>query len=360
MCLLMLKASVRTTTKFLTTEKKNKLQPGLLLSSTVASASPFDHNRSSSSSSSSKNDPNETFSACLLVMDDNFRLREWLAYHYHVLPLRHLILANDKRSKLSPTPILDMFREELGMNIIEWTDEDFMNMTALLPNATAHATRERHLIRQRRFLEKCVERLHHAGHHWTACYDTDEVVSINPQTKGMPFAEVTGRRDDDSLLEQPGAVLEYIRKAQALGRNTTNLRDEHCMILSRLLYGSVETDEAVLQRAIPEGLTTDPYRLDTIRWQRHNTFKEKKQNGIGNGLGKPLIDVSQLGAMLPVTVRNPHRLIDALCAPPFPQFSNQAAIRVNHYLGSWEQYSFREDSRKGIDRSREVRAFVQS
>jgi hypothetical protein len=30
-----------------------------------------------------KNDPKDTFSACLLVMDDNFRLREWIAYNYH-------------------------------------------------------------------------------------------------------------------------------------------------------------------------------------------------------------------------------------------------------------------------------------
>jgi hypothetical protein len=71
--------------------------------------------------------------------------------------MRHLIVAVDKRSKLSPTPILDMFRQELGMNIVEWGDHDFMNMTDLPSNATAHATRERHLVRQRRFLEKCVE-----------------------------------------------------------------------------------------------------------------------------------------------------------------------------------------------------------
>jgi hypothetical protein len=166
----------------------------------------------------------------------------------------------------------------------------------------------------------------------------------------MPFEKVTGR---DSL-EKPGAVLDYIRKAQALGRNQSKLRDDHCMILSRLLYGSVETSPDILQKSIPKGLHIDPMQLDTTRWRRHNTFRERKQNGIGNGLGKPLIDVSQMGPHLPAVVRNPHRLIDALCGPPYPQFSNYAAIRVNHYLGSWEQYSFREDSRKGADRSREV------
>jgi hypothetical protein len=33
-----------------------------------------------------------TFSSCLLVMDDNHRLTEWLAYHYHVLPLRYMVV----------------------------------------------------------------------------------------------------------------------------------------------------------------------------------------------------------------------------------------------------------------------------
>ena len=32
--------------------------------------------------------PEETFSACLLVMDENFRLQEWLAFAYFTLPLK--------------------------------------------------------------------------------------------------------------------------------------------------------------------------------------------------------------------------------------------------------------------------------
>ena len=40
----------------------------------------------------------EAFSACMLVMDDNHRLTEWLAYHYHVLPLRYLVVAVDPKA----------------------------------------------------------------------------------------------------------------------------------------------------------------------------------------------------------------------------------------------------------------------
>merc|ERR1740124_1124009 len=32
---------------------------------------------------------------CLLIRDDNDRLPEWLAYHYQMLPLLHLVVAVD-------------------------------------------------------------------------------------------------------------------------------------------------------------------------------------------------------------------------------------------------------------------------
>jgi hypothetical protein len=61
------------------------------------------------------------FSACLLIKDDNQILPEWIAYHYTVLPLRHLIVAVDPFSLTSPKPILDEF-SRLGMDIEVWRD----------------------------------------------------------------------------------------------------------------------------------------------------------------------------------------------------------------------------------------------
>ena len=46
-----------------------------------------------------------SFSACMLIKDDNDLLNEWLAYHYHVLNLRYLVVAVDPSSATSPTPI---------------------------------------------------------------------------------------------------------------------------------------------------------------------------------------------------------------------------------------------------------------
>jgi hypothetical protein len=66
--------------------------------------------------------PAFNFSACLLIKDDNQILPEWIAYHYTVLPLRHLIVAVDPFSLTSPKPILDEF-SRLGMDIEVWRDK---------------------------------------------------------------------------------------------------------------------------------------------------------------------------------------------------------------------------------------------
>lgn len=63
-------------------------------------------------------------SACLLVNDENPRLPEWLAYHYHVLPLRSLIITIDPASRTSPLDILNRWRREL--EIIVWEEEEFL------------------------------------------------------------------------------------------------------------------------------------------------------------------------------------------------------------------------------------------
>lgn len=74
-------------------------------------------------------DSEESFSACLIIMDDNHRLIEWLAYHYYVLPLRYLVVVSDPRALTSPSAILNRWRSR--MTILEWNVTDFTNETFL-------------------------------------------------------------------------------------------------------------------------------------------------------------------------------------------------------------------------------------
>lgn len=64
-------------------------------------------------------------SACLLVNDENPRLPEWLAYHYHVLPLRSIIVAVDPVSRQQPNEILYRW-PRMGMEVEIWQDIDYL------------------------------------------------------------------------------------------------------------------------------------------------------------------------------------------------------------------------------------------
>jgi hypothetical protein len=73
-----------------------------------------------------KLDLDDAFAACILIKDDNHWLIEWLAYHYHVMPLRYLIVAIDPDSKTSPIPILKRYKDSKRMSISIWDDAMFM------------------------------------------------------------------------------------------------------------------------------------------------------------------------------------------------------------------------------------------
>lgn len=71
-------------------------------------------------------DDNATFSACLLIKDDNAILSEWIAYHYHTVNLRHLVVAVDPSSIESPASILSRWRQNTDLKVNYWNDTDYM------------------------------------------------------------------------------------------------------------------------------------------------------------------------------------------------------------------------------------------
>lgn len=104
-----------------------------------------DNNKKANNHKSNNNKPNNSKSikqgggvggaACLLVNDENPRLPEWIAYHYHILPLRHLIVAVDPGSRVSPSEILGRWADDglnMGLNVKIWDEDDY------LPSHDAH------------------------------------------------------------------------------------------------------------------------------------------------------------------------------------------------------------------------------
>ena len=53
------------------------------------------------------------------------RLGEWLAYHWTVIGMTHLVVAVDPSSKTSPKDLLDTWRAETDIDIVLWNDADF-------------------------------------------------------------------------------------------------------------------------------------------------------------------------------------------------------------------------------------------
>jgi len=126
---------------------------------------------------------NATFAACLLIKDDNDILPEWLAYHYHTINMRDLIIAVDPTSSESPSDILQTWSRLTDLRIREWTDSSYMPAafleTGTTPEDEIHVSDiidkvpeaaimgiANHRYRQRVFLTECMRTFRQAGKSW--------------------------------------------------------------------------------------------------------------------------------------------------------------------------------------------------
>ena len=300
-----------------------------------------------------------TFSACMLVMDDNHRLTEWMAYHYHVLPLRYMIVAVDPRSKTSPTHILNQWRKR-GVHIIEWNDRDFWrNDLKLLPipdDAELQTKRDRHRGRQKYFYKQCLIRCKKDHRTWVSLHDSDEFLVYN-HAGGDKFEEWERRRSKSSRMPrikpsqtppttaEAGAMIHYINQERDAG---LKYYQSPCIGVPRTMFGADESqvDAKAIVRQVPTDFHWAAPLMDTMKYRQHAT----RNDFVKNALGKVLIDVSRVNVAKTPYFMSLHRPIKKLC--PSPWINDwSAGLRINHYLGSWHSYSFRDDSRRGNERS---------
>ena len=122
--------------------------------------------------------PEASFSACVLALDENARLIEWLAFHYQILPLRRLIVAIDPRSRLRPSSILQRWAGM--MNITEWSDADYGFTPGNRPLIG------RHRSRQAMFFRRCMLSLKAEHRTWVALVDADEFVAFDHLNASAP------------------------------------------------------------------------------------------------------------------------------------------------------------------------------
>jgi hypothetical protein len=314
-----------------------------------------------------------TLSICLLLKDDNDILNEWMAYHYHALNLRHMVVAVDPSSRTSPSALFQRWRDQFGMVIDEWTDADYMpdyflrgqfdQVPSFLPtfvkeNVSASVWHEdtsnitqleddllainNHRFRQVTFVSRCFQSLRSQGKRWVAHIDTDEYIVINPRLllrpKAVKGVDIPGAPHRGSLLN----FLEdmFVHYPKRLTRK--------CLMMPTLLFGSIENPN---NRTKVAGWNTTNF--ETIRWTHHAIVSD-----IVNGMQKAIVDVSVLPDNHAVfeenRIKSVHQPLDYPECRKFTLHPEVDAVRlfpltVNHYVGSLERYLSRSDVRRNID-----------
>lgn len=370
--------------------------------------------------------------ACLLVNDENLRLGEWIAYHYQVLPLRHLIVAVDPASETSPAGILSRWNSsDLGMDVTIWGEGDFQPPGR---NFTQRNMKNHH-DRQNRFVVRCMKEFKQRGQSWVLLIDVDEYIIFNSIQDDDPRVLL---RDDAAHLDRgalagcpPGipslrqirikgtGITEGLIYGDAEKRNGTKIeieavekgnRTNHleritvveakdgkrycldqeralwprgptvkealaarrrlpsvgggvtifdvlrwetapersgelgaCLAMPRLLYGaaSVANETNLTQSdAAPEGF--DSSKFVTLNSRRH----ARKGRFEMNKWAKTIIDVSRIPMeAFPEKAFNIHQPLIYYCRRDLPPRYVTSLFRVNHYLDSWQAYSYRNDWR---------------
>jgi hypothetical protein len=275
-----------------------------------------------------------SFGACLIIMDDNHFLAEWLAYHHHVLPLRRLIVGIDPRSRTSPKEILDRYRNRGLMKITEWHEEDFMpphllHMHASVKEGDTFGLKDLYIERQFQFYTKCMAILKHENVTWTAITDTDEYVLRNPH------AEDHYRLKDNE--HENKTIYDLIQS----NRRIHPMIKSGCISMHRLQFGFKESDVPKVQNMVPEGYNGSDFL--TLRWRYHAGLTNKEFNKVA----KCLVDLSRARSndFIPTEV-NAHRPIKRICSEKNLRIeTRQAPFVAYHYTGSWEQWDYRNDFR---------------
>jgi len=306
----------------------------------------------------------DSFSACLLVMDDNHFLTEWLAYHYHVLPLRNLIVAVDPRSSTSPASILDRWKET-NLNItVWWNDSDYITHSNELDEAESWVQRKfkddhpspqliRHRARQRLFYYHCLQEHKRQNRTFTLLTDTDEYLTVNyetvQKTKSSTVASLI------PSIAEPGSVLKLLQHEQTYHLKDSPVTSSPCIQIPRSRFGAVETtdEESAPTNNLFAALNASQ-QLATLRWRYHADPNNYHQNRIS----KTVLDVSRIEDQYLQPVDSIHRPVRHYCGQRKLHIrAPDQLLLVHHYLGSWEQYSFRDDARRGNERSRNVSTF---
>ena len=270
----------------------------------------------------------DSFSACLMLKDNNIRLVEWVAYHFYALPLRTLVIYVDPYSRTHPREVLQKW--EPYIDITYWDQVTDIGLPENHLNSTRDPQKNK-IKRQEFFLASCAWDLRSRNRTWALMVDVDEYLRVDRNR--LP--------DQFSLLSnQPGFVSELLKDAPSNGTVpsywlSNDLPHPTCLLVPRRLYAGVESAEKEVRAGIPHFL--DAYRFNTARFRHWADLWHSK-----NDLGKSLIRVDRWTVSRRKTRLGVHRPIKEC---PSVKKNEKYPFKINHYLSSWETFSGLDDPR---------------
>jgi hypothetical protein len=294
-----------------------------------------------------------TFAACLLVKDDNHWLIEWLAYHYHVLPLRHLVLVKDPSSTTTPQNILHRWRYS-NMVVEQWTDNDFLPPWILKKAADVETTQNStrlwlHLNRQKVFYAKCLQHLYSHNHRaWVLLTDSDEFVRINPYRHQLSMEQ----------RKRPGYVARFLQSM-----DPDQLVNRSCYLVPRIQVSSIEASSSFSSSSSSSILLNDHESSHGILSQQSTfntsdflTLRFLYHNGREMKSGKNIINLAQVHAIKDLPSRSTQSVHRAYEACPentgHALHAPDSHFQIQHYLGTYEQFTYRDDPRDVVQERR--------
>jgi len=306
--------------------------------------------------------------ACLVVMDDGHWLVEWIAFHYHVLPLDELVVMRDPQSRTSPDKILDRWKGRITVR--QWTDEQVIRPWILSKYRKGNITQARmHRYRQQFFYAKCMKHFHsRRDETYLLMTDSDEFVLPNPYYSPRNSISDGAAAQNGSIitstvdLSEPGCIRSYLDQKQRQSDTDSTV----CLHIPRIQMSTRidATGHTSLGSSAASDLGLNASHLLTASWMYHSG----REITTGHNLdGKNMVRLGGGARIdLPAKVANVHHVLPDHCpAKTAPKSSSSSLVErpgtetsdsllsrswllVYHYPGTYEQYTYRDDPRNAI------------
>ena len=336
---------------------------------------------------------NESFGSCLMVKGDNHLLKEWIPYHYTLLPLRYLLVASDTENPEDPNTVLQRWKSAntdlrfwvVNVSMFEHIHGEFDE------KGTIKYYRERHgdsqqtnqsidqgevqylahsrlIHKQKAMVSFCAKFMKEKGVRWVSFHDTDEFLAINRigvdeeiEHKNSGINGTLNAADEAKLMEETygrwrlnlprkesnATVVDVINSFQSIQQPLKS-----CHTMPRVSFGALENYTCPGSNGVKKFAKAnfDYDFLSTQRFQQHAV----KGDFSKNRFGKVFIDVGNIADhTLSMKPNNIHRPFREECIRPIPVF-NKSPFYLMHYAGTWERFSSKGDARRGFDQWKEL------